>query len=163
MFYSAASSPYCNMSLPLLATYNPATSSSLELAKLSLGPPAVSGYIMAARERGLILPVDQELNWSGKSNGGQHVEYARGEELPFQVLGTIGMSLTATVEKIRCRRILLARKTMVCGKRLTLHNALIEVQHLQKLKHPHIIQLVGSYMQGKRFSILLYPVADFVT
>jgi len=101
------------------------------------------------------------LNWSGKANGGQHVEFAEGEELPFKVLGTIGANLTATVDKVRCRRILLARKTMLCGRRISLHDALAEVEHLQKLRHPHIIQLVGSYLQGKRFSVLLYPVADY--
>ena len=32
--------------------------------------------------------------------------------------------------------------------------------HLQNLRHSHIIQLVGSYLQGRNFSILMYPVAD---
>ncbi|PVH86814.1 kinase-like protein [Cadophora sp. DSE1049] len=120
-----------------------------------------SEYMIAAQSKGLILPLDQELNWSGKSGGGQHVEFARGEELPFQVLGLLGMSLTATVDKVKCKRILLARKTMTCDRRLSIDEALSEVEHLQKLRHAHIIQLVGSYMQGKKFSVLLYPVADF--
>ncbi|KAH7360553.1 kinase-like domain-containing protein [Rhexocercosporidium sp. MPI-PUGE-AT-0058] len=120
-----------------------------------------SQYMLAAQSKGLILPLDQELNWSGKSGGGQHVEFARGEELPFQVLGLVGSSLTATVDKVKCKRILLARKTMTCGRKLSIDEALSEVEHLQNLRHPHIIQLVGSYMQGKNFSILLYPVADY--
>jgi serine/threonine protein kinase len=114
----------------------------------------------AAHARGLILPIEEELNWSGKSNGGQHVEFERGEQLPFQIINTIGMSLTATVDKVRCRRIMLARKSMTCGRRLSVQDALTEVEHLQKLRHPHIIQLVGSYLQGKKFAVLLYPVAD---
>jgi hypothetical protein len=101
----------------------------------------------------------EELNWSGKSNGGQHVKFERGEEVPLQGLGPIGVSLTAVVDKVRCRRILLARKTMICCRRLSLHDAFAEVEHLQKLRHPHIIQLVGSYLQAKKFSVLLYPVA----
>lgn len=80
--------------------------------------------------------------------------------MPFEVIGPIGASLTAQIDKIRCRRILLARKTIVCGRRLTLEEALIEVEHLQKLRHPHIVQLVGTYLQGKKFSVLLYTVAD---
>ncbi|KAH7319060.1 kinase-like domain-containing protein [Rhexocercosporidium sp. MPI-PUGE-AT-0058] len=120
-----------------------------------------SGYLKAIQERGLILPLDQELNWSGKENGGQHVEFNKGDALPFEVIGPIGTSLTAQVDKIRCRRILLARKTMICGRRMTLEEALVEVEHLQKLRHPHIVQLVGSYLQGKKFSVLLYPVADY--
>ncbi|CZT04062.1 uncharacterized protein RCO7_05660 [Rhynchosporium graminicola] len=49
---------------------------------------------------------------------------------------------------------------MLCGWRMTVEEALIEVEHLQNLRPPHMIQLVGSYLQGKRFSVLLYPVAD---
>ncbi|KAL2059999.1 hypothetical protein VTL71DRAFT_9821 [Oculimacula yallundae] len=120
----------------------------------------LSGYLKAVHEKGLVLPLDQELNWSGKENGGQHVEYAKGENLPFEVIGPIGASLTAQVDKVRCRRILLARKTMICGRRMTVEEALVEVEHLHNLRHPHIIQLVGSYLQGKKFSVLLYPVAD---
>jgi serine/threonine protein kinase len=36
-----------------------------------------------------------------------------------------------------------------------------EVEHLQRLRHPHIVQLVGSYTQGSKFAILIYPVADW--
>lgn len=32
---------------------------------------AVSGYLKAVHDRGLLLPLNQELNWSGKENGGQ--------------------------------------------------------------------------------------------
>ncbi|KAH9206410.1 kinase-like domain-containing protein, partial [Leptodontidium sp. 2 PMI_412] len=35
-----------------------------------------------------------------------------------------------------------------------------EVEHLQRLRHPHIVQLVGSYLQGKKFAILLYPATE---
>ncbi|PVH99773.1 kinase-like protein, partial [Periconia macrospinosa] len=35
-----------------------------------------------------------------------------------------------------------------------------EVKHLNKLRHSHIVQLVGSYIQGRTFAVLLYPVAD---
>ncbi|KAG4437413.1 hypothetical protein IFR05_007095 [Cadophora sp. M221] len=49
---------------------------------------------------------------------------------------------------------------MVCGRRMTVEEDLVEVEYLQNLRHPHIIQLVGSYLQGKKFSVLLYPVAD---
>lgn len=117
-------------------------------------------YIQAAGARGLLLPPDLELNWSGKENGGQHVEFAKREELPLEAISKIGMSLTATVDKVRCRRIMLARKTMTCGRRLSIQDALVEVEHLQKLRHAHIVQLVGSYLQGKKFAVLIYPVAD---
>jgi serine/threonine protein kinase len=168
MFYSATSSPYVNAvhtSSGLVGaqdgTGNDASSSDPPVGAMPPPPKPKTEYMKAIRTRGLVLPLDQELNWSGKTDGGQHVEFAKGEELPFKVLGTIGASLTATVDKVRCRRILLARKTMLCGRRIPLQDALAEVEHLQKLRHCHIIQLVGSYLQGKRFSVLLYPVADY--
>lgn len=168
MFYSATSSPYVDAARASAAqarvqdtTANIASSSDPRLGTMEPPPKPTSEYMTAIHARGLALPLDQELNWSGKANGGQHIEFAKGEELPFKVLGTIGASLTATVDKVRCRRILLARKTMLCCRRIPLQDALAEVEHLQKLRHPHIIQLVGSYLQGKRFSVLLYPVADY--
>jgi serine/threonine protein kinase len=77
------------------------------------------------------------------------------------LLHLIGSSATARVHKVRCRRILLARKSMKCHVKLKLDDAINEVEHLQKLRHAHIVQLVGSYVQGKTFAILLYPVADY--
>jgi ankyrin repeat protein/serine/threonine protein kinase len=50
---------------------------------------------------------------------------------------------------------------MTCGPRFTLKDAILEVEHLQRLRHSHIIQLVGSYTKGRTFSILMYPVADY--
>ncbi|KAI9774079.1 MAG: hypothetical protein M1840_005172 [Geoglossum simile] len=120
-----------------------------------------SGYLELVEERGLSLPIDQEVNWSGREAGmGQHVEFKPADELPLEVLHAIGSSLTAKVDKVRCRRILLARKSMKCTRKLKLEEVVKEVEHLQKLRHAHIIQLIGSYTQGKTFAILLYPAAD---
>ncbi|KAI9867430.1 MAG: hypothetical protein M1813_008988 [Trichoglossum hirsutum] len=120
-----------------------------------------SEYRKLLEERGLLLPKEKELNWSGRDTGmGQHVEFEPNDLVPLEILYPLGFSLTAKVEKVRCRRILLARKSMKCNRRLKLSEAINEVEHLQKLRHAHIIQLIGSYVQGKTFAILLYPVAD---
>jgi len=50
---------------------------------------------------------------------------------------------------------------MFCSRKQKLETMINEVEHLQRLRHPHIIQLVGSYLQGKKFAILLYPVAQW--
>lgn len=42
----------------------------------------------------------------------------------------------------------------------TLEHAINEVEHLNRLRHAHIVQLVGSYLRYKDFAILLYPAAD---
>ncbi|KAF2792534.1 kinase-like protein [Melanomma pulvis-pyrius CBS 109.77] len=49
---------------------------------------------------------------------------------------------------------------MRCTRNWKVSDALQEVEHLHRLRHFHIVQLVGSYLQGRTFSILLYPAAD---
>ena len=114
-------------------------------------------YHSVLLQKGLMLPQDKELNWSGK---GQHVTFAGGEAVPVQLLAHLGASMTAVVEKVQCRRVVLARKTMRCTRNYTVTDALREVEHLHRLRHFHIIQLVGSYIQGRNFAILMYPAAD---
>jgi ankyrin repeat protein len=129
--------------------FHPATSEDSEYKKLM-------------KEKRMILPVLEELNWAGRLPGsGQHVEFGATEKPPLEEICLLGQSLNAEVHKVKCRRILLARKRMTCGPRFTLKDAILEVEHLQRLRHSHIIQLVGSYTKGRTFSILMYPVADY--
>jgi ankyrin repeat protein len=114
--------------------------------------------MLALREKQLILSPAEELNWSGR---GQHVEFEESEKLPLEVKSIIDHGATAVVDVVLCRRIKLARKSVRCNRRMTPEMVLQEVEHLQRLRHCHIIQLVGSYLQGGRLAILLYPVADF--
>lgn len=109
-----------------------------------------------------MAPVEptQEKDWSGR---GEHVKYSPEEEsqIPLQLEGVLGHSATALVQSVRCRRIRLAQKTINCYARLKKEDAINEVAHLQRLKHCHIVQVVGTYVCGKKLSILLYPVAEF--
>lgn len=68
---------------------------------------------------------------------------------------------TAIVESVRCKRILLARKAIRCGRHLRKEHVLEEVAHLSRLTHAHIVQVIGTYTLGDNFSILLYPVAEY--
>jgi serine/threonine protein kinase len=115
-------------------------------------------YRSCLRDNGLMPPPGSEINWSGK---GQHVEFSSTEEIPIQVLSHLGSSISATVDKVQCKRIILARKMMRCTKNWKAVHALREVEHLHKLRHFHIVQLVGSYLQGRTFSILMYPAANY--
>lgn len=121
------------------------------LAKIS------KDYRSHLEKRGLLTAPEVEINWSGK---GQHVEFSSTEEVPLQVLSHLGSSISATVDKVRCMRIALARKMMRCTRNWKVVDALREVEHLHRLRHFHTVQLVGSYLQGRTFSILLYPAAD---
>ncbi|OCL06934.1 kinase-like protein [Glonium stellatum] len=124
--------------------------------------PGSSEYLTLIESKNLLPSVMEEFNWSGRKPGsGQHVEFDPYEEIPLEVCRLLGESLTAKIEAVRCKRILLARKSMVCNRKLKLVDALVEVEHLQKLRHAHIVQLVGSYFQGRTFAILLYPVANW--
>ena len=114
-------------------------------------------YLATLNEYSLLQSLNSEVNWSGK---GQHVTFQPTEDVPLKHLEHLGASISATVDKVLCRRVALARKTMRCTPRFKVADALIEVSHLQKLQHFHIVQLVGSYLQGRNFSILMYPVAD---
>jgi serine/threonine protein kinase len=100
------------------------------------------------------------MDWSGR---GQHAEFDAAEKsnVPLVLEGALGYSNNALVESVRCKRIRLARKTVKVTRRLKREEVIKEVEHLQRLKHPHIIRVVGTYTLDRTLSILLYPVADY--
>jgi serine/threonine protein kinase len=102
-----------------------------------------------------------EQNWSGR---GQHAEFKKHEQKLIdellEVQEILGTTRTAFVQSVKCRRILLARKTIMCGKQtMTKQEAVAEVAHLTKLNHAHVLRVIGTYVKGRELSILLYPVA----
>lgn len=123
---------------------------------LSIDRP-LSLFQTLLHEHGLIVPHNKQLYWSDE---GQHPEFFKSEDIPLEHIRSIFQGPKVIVDEVLCRRIRLARKTMVCNRKLTLAMAIQEVQHLHRLNHSHIIQLVGSYVFGRKFAILLYPVAD---
>jgi serine/threonine protein kinase len=134
-------------------------SRDLQRGPMSLG--STSDYMRILEQNGLLPSVEAELNWSGRKPGtGQHVEFEPYDAIPLQSEGLIFCSATARIDKVKCKRIFLARKSMTCHKKMRLADAMNEVKHLNKLRHSHIVQLVGSYIQSKTFAVLLYPVAD---
>jgi serine/threonine protein kinase len=115
------------------------------------------------RSKGL-WPVrpDHEQDWSGR---GEHLKlFASDKDFLDQTLkcqGLLGQSNSATVDSVKCRRIMLARKTISYNRHFTKHQAIEEVAHLKKLKHAHIVRVIGTYVLGRKLSILIYPVARF--
>jgi serine/threonine protein kinase len=106
---------------------------------------------------GLAPLVDEEYDWCGR---GMHVDFKPGEEIPLEVCDSVGHGSTSSVDIVKCRRIKLARKLTYLTHRTDQKVLLKEVQALQKLRHAHVVQLVGTYRQGRKFAALLYPVAD---
>jgi hypothetical protein len=119
--------------------------------------PLGADYHTELQRRQLIVPEAVEVNWSGK---GQHVTFSKQGDVPLKMIRHLGSSCTAHVDKVLCRRIALARKTMRCSRQWKIEDALREVEHLHHLRHAHIVQLVGTYLIGRNFTILMYPAAD---
>jgi serine/threonine protein kinase len=115
---------------------------------------------MLLEGKNLIPSQFDEQNWSGR---GMHAEFELNEasEIPLKPIMVLGHTSSAFVEAVLCRRILLARKTIDCRRRMTREEAIVEVENLQRLKHTHIVRVVGTYVFAKNLSILLYPVAEY--
>lgn len=103
-----------------------------------------------------------EKDWSSR---GQHAEFQKSEKrlldkiLPVQ--DDLGSTNTAIVQSVKCKRILLARKTIRCNRNFTKEMAIQEVAHLSKLNHSHVVQVIGTYVMEHDISILMYPVAGY--
>jgi len=150
-FFSVLGVDSASMMRTIREDETPSSGLSARLAQIH------NDYYTTLHHQEIIQPFEKELNWSGK---GQHVAFEPKAEIPLFSISLLGSSHTATVDKVICRRIALARKTMECNGRWTVADALREVRHLQNLRHFHVVQLVGTYLQGRMFSILMYPVAD---
>ncbi|KAF2113305.1 kinase-like domain-containing protein [Lophiotrema nucula] len=111
-----------------------------------------------------IIPSDHRLeqDWSG---GGQHVEFSKQEKQVINDIliaqGFLGSSSSAIVESVKCRRILLARKTIRCGRGFSKSQAVDEVAHLNRLDHSHIVRVIGTYVVDNDLSILMFPAAEY--
>jgi serine/threonine protein kinase len=79
----------------------------------------------------------------------------------LDVQDVLGSTSTAIVESVRCKRIVLARKTIRCSRRFTREKAIEEVAQLNRLDHSHVVQVIGTYTIGDQLSILMYPVAEY--
>ncbi|KAF2127943.1 hypothetical protein P153DRAFT_367866 [Dothidotthia symphoricarpi CBS 119687] len=79
--------------------------------------------------------------------------------LSIRLLGAGGFS---TVDEVvhRETNLRLSRKTLKNRDQSAIEELQKEVNVLKKLRHPHIIRLLGSYSMGDRMSILLSPVAE---
>lgn len=142
------------------------TAESYVTASSSLGrgltegalPKAPSPWLQHLDTEMLLRSADEEINWSGK---GQHVEFLTENEIPLVPERVLGYSSSALVDSVRCRRVRLARKSIRCSGGWKKEDFLEEVKHLNRLRHAHIVQLVGTYVLGNTLAILIYPVADY--
>lgn len=62
---------------------------------------------------------------------------------------------------VRWKSYVLTRKTVILDDDWTRKDAFREVESLNLLMHSHIVQVVGSYSLGNRFSMLCYPGTEW--
>jgi len=98
------------------------------------------------------------LNWDWADRGTPHVLFSKDEPLPFQEGDILGHGVNGPVIQTVIKGVRVALKRIYCRQRVK-QKDLQEIEIIRKLKHPHIIQLVGSYTRGHYLGILLYPVA----
>ena len=124
---------------------------------LTKSPVFSSEWMKHLNARGILT---NELDWSGR---GEHVEYTSRDEskIPLRSERMLGHGQSAIVDCVMCRRIRLARKTIFCSRSLKKTEAISEVEHLHKLRHSHVVRVVGTYTIEKRLAILLYPAAQW--
>jgi serine/threonine protein kinase len=122
------------------------------------------------------LPMRQFLNeW----NAGRGIVWAKGDGkkqyncwnklqmAPFDYVQTLGGSKdkgATLVERVICkeaRKVVIARKLVDCSKDDDREHGIREVQCLKGLRHPHIVALVGDYLDYQKIAILLYPAAEW--
>ncbi|KAH6642882.1 hypothetical protein C7974DRAFT_328572 [Boeremia exigua] len=79
--------------------------------------------------------------------------------LSVRLLGAGGFS---TVDEVvhRATNLRMGRKTLKNRNPTAIEELKKEVSVLQKLRHPHVIRLLGAYSKGDKMSILVSPVAE---
>jgi serine/threonine protein kinase len=101
-------------------------------------------------------------------NGEKRMKFDAREKVPL-TWGNggepIGHSAKALVFEADARRMLKYRRRLACkivnceDKEVSVLNAWNEVRNMFGLRHPHVVALVGAYIQGDYLGILMYPVA----
>jgi len=97
-------------------------------------------------------------NWDWADRGTPHVLFSKDEPLPFQEGDILGHGVNGPVTQTVIKGVRVALKRIYCRQGVR-QKHLQEIEIIRKLKHPHIIQLAGSYTRGRYLGILLYPVA----
>ena len=87
--------------------------------------------------------------------------------VPIDSRGIIGHTRHASVDRVTCDTNRMtypgyfARKTIIDDSKEAprLELAKAEAKNMENLRHPHVVLLLGTYMQADSFAILMYPAA----
>lgn len=112
------------------------------------------------REAGDEPNEDPFSNWSGFGRHPVAFDQPANPDLPTRE-STIYHGGRFRFHSVRWKSYVLTRKTVILDDDWTRKDAFREVECLDLLMHSHIVQVVGSYSLGNRFSILCYPGAEW--
>ncbi|KAF2496934.1 kinase-like protein [Lophium mytilinum] len=99
---------------------------------------------------------ERGMDWAGR--GTSHVDFSRDETIPLETGRFLGHGVNGPVHETVCNGVKLAWKKIYCRNRITSQHRK-EIEIIKKLKHRHIIELVGTYTKGPYLGLLLWPVA----
>jgi serine/threonine protein kinase len=101
---------------------------------------------------------DGGWDWCGR--GVSHIDFDEKEDLPLIQGAFLGHGRHGPVHSTKIRDgQLVAWKRKFCNSNVNSKKEREEINILQKLQHPHIIDLVGTYTKGPYLGLLLHPVA----
>jgi TolA-binding protein len=118
-----------------------------------------------AKAQNLVLTKSMDLE---KGERGQHCFYKLGESPPFETKGVLGtggfgqvdrvLSLISFKEYARKRvcRALTYRQRRTADVKMFI----AEIEILKRLKHHHIVELIGSYTDSRYIALIMSPVAE---
>jgi serine/threonine protein kinase len=86
------------------------------------------------------------------------VDFNRTEKLPLTQGRFLGYGVHGGVYETNCNGIALAWKRKFCRTKIG-KRELQEIEIIKRLRHQHIIRLVGTYTHGQFLGLLLWPVA----
>ena len=87
----------------------------------------------------LLLSVRED--WSGR---GSHAEFKRGETIPLEKGRVLGYGMNGEVVEATCKGVIFALKKIYNRNKVQI-GQMKEIDVLKKLKHRHIVRLVGTY------------------
>jgi serine/threonine protein kinase len=99
----------------------------------------------------------EAFDWSGTGRG-CHVNFKPSDALPLTEGRCLGAGANGRVYETTVKGIAVAWKRKYCKKGIT-EAEKKEIDILKKLRHKHIVQLVGTYSRPPLLGILTYPVA----
>jgi hypothetical protein len=101
-----------------------------------------------------------------KCENGGHAHFANNDQIPFRLDGILGTGGFAQVEKVTSKitERAFARKVLHRRGLVKFHGNLDhfdnELRILRKLRHKHVVQIVGSYTEPHFVAMIMSPVAE---